>query len=80
MFPESGKVIVPFIEEIAITGRNFMVHFRNICVGYLDFEEVFPDEGNVDMQAAVLSYRTGAYAGLLCPDYVPLSDLERNPS
>jgi mannonate dehydratase len=76
MFPEPGKVIVPFIEEIASTGRIFMVHFRNIRGGYLDFEEVFPDEGDVDMHAAVLAYRRGGYAGPLCPDHVPLSDLD----
>ena len=33
--------------------KIFMVHFRNIRGGYLNFEEVFPDEGDVDMYSVI---------------------------
>jgi len=76
MFKEPGKAMIPVIEEFASTGRIFMVHFRNIRGGYLDFQEVFPDEGDVDMVEAIKAYQRGGYAGPLCPDHVPVSDLD----
>jgi len=76
MFRDPGKEMIPVIEEFAATGRIFMVHFRNIRGGYLDFQEVFPDEGDVDMFEALKAYQRGGYAGPLCPDHVPVSDLD----
>jgi mannonate dehydratase len=76
MFKEPARHMIPVIEEFASTGRIFMVHFRNIRGGYLDFQEVFPDEGDVDMLEAVKAYQRGGYAGPLCPDHVPVSDID----
>lgn len=76
MFREPAKVMGAVIEEFAATGRIFMVHFRNIRGGYLDFEEVFPDEGDVDMFEAIQAYQRGGYRGPLCPDHVPVSELD----
>jgi len=78
MFREPGRHMIPVIEEFASTGHIFMVHFRNIRGGYLDFQEVFPDEGDVDMFEAVKAYRRGGYKGPLCPDHVPVSALDEN--
>lgn len=76
MFKEPAKAMIPVIEEFASTGRIFMVHFRNIRGGYLDFQETFPDEGDVDMFEALKAYHRGGYAGPLCPDHVPMSELD----
>lgn len=76
MFTDPGTALIQLIEEMAATGRIFMVHFRNIRGGYLDFQEVFPDEGDVDMLQALRAYQRGGYAGPLCPDHVPLSPLD----
>lgn len=76
MFKDPGAAMIPVIEEFAATGRIFMVHFRNIRGGWLDFQEVFPDEGDVDMSQAIRAYQRGGYAGPLCPDHVPLSELD----
>lgn len=76
MFTQPALHMTAVIEEFARTGRIFMVHFRNIRGGYLDFQEVFPDEGDVDMFAALKAYQRGGYAGPLCPDHVPLSELD----
>ncbi|MFO1268947.1 MAG: mannonate dehydratase [Rubrivivax sp.] len=76
MFERPGVAMIPVIEEFASTGRIFMVHFRNIRGGYLDFQEVFPDEGDVDMHECILAYQRGGYAGPLCPDHVPVSELD----
>jgi len=56
--------------------RIFMVHFRNIKGGYLDFREALPDEGSVDMLQCIQAYRAAGYDGILCPDHVPLSDVD----
>ncbi|MEO7242757.1 MAG: mannonate dehydratase [Variovorax sp.] len=76
MFHKPGEAMIPVIEEFASTGRMFMVHFRNIRGGYLDFQEVFPDEGDVDMFEAIKAYQRGGYTGPLCPDHVPVSELD----
>lgn len=67
------------LEAIRLFGpmkKIFMVHFRNIRGGYLDFHETFPDDGSVDMPACIRAYRDVGYEGILCPDHVPLSDLD----
>ncbi len=76
MFREPGKAMIPVIEEFAASGRIFMVHFRNIRGGYLDFQETFPDEGDVDMFEAIKAYQRAGYKGPLCPDHVPMSELD----
>lgn len=76
MAPDPNAYVIRAIEEFA--PRIFMVHFRNIKGGYLDFAEVFPDEGDVDMNEAVHAYRRSGYKGILCPDHVPLSELDPN--
>ncbi|UUZ78566.1 mannonate dehydratase [Polaromonas sp. P1(28)-13] len=76
MAPEPHAYVIRAIEEFA--PRIFMVHFRNIKGGYLDFAEVFPDEGDVDMNEAIKAYQRAGYAGILCPDHVPLSELDPN--
>lgn len=68
--------VLAAIRRFGRLGKIFMVHFRNIRGGYLDFEEVYPDEGDVDMLAAARAYREVGYDGMLCPDHVPLSEVD----
>ncbi|MFI5013905.1 MAG: mannonate dehydratase [Hyphomicrobiales bacterium] len=70
------ETVLAAIREFGARKRIFMVHFRNIKGGYLDFRECFPDEGSVDMPACIRAYRAADYDGILCPDHVPLSDLD----
>jgi mannonate dehydratase len=56
--------------------RIFWVHFRNIRGGYLRFDEVMPDEGDVDMVRALQTYQAVGYDGVLVPDHVPNSALD----
>ena len=53
-----------------------MVHFRNIAGAYLDFDEVYPDNGVVNMHKAMRVYQEVGYHGMICPDHVPLSDVD----
>ncbi len=56
--------------------KIFMVHFRNIRGGYLNFEEVFPDEGDVDMYQCIKLYKELGYQGMILPDHVPHSTVD----
>jgi len=51
--------------------KIFWVHFRNIRGGFLKFDEVFPDEGTVDMIKAMRTYKAIGYTGTFVPDHVP---------
>ncbi|QDC10805.1 TIM barrel protein [Oceanicola sp. D3] len=76
MSTEGTDYVIRAIREFGPGGHIFMVHFRNIRGGHLDFHECFPDEGDVDMAACVRAYRDAGYSGILCPDHVPLSELD----
>ncbi|MDQ2079073.1 mannonate dehydratase [Xanthobacteraceae bacterium Astr-EGSB] len=76
MSSEPTALVLDAIRTFGPQQRIFMVHFRNINGGYLDFREAMPDEGSVDMAACIRAYRDVGYAGILCPDHVPLSDVD----
>lgn len=52
-------------------GKIFNVHFRNIVGGRGKFREAFPDEGDIDLYRALLTYHDVGYDGMLMPDHVP---------
>lgn len=76
MSPQPTEAVLQAIREFGPAGKIFMVHFRNIKGGYLDFREAMPDEGSVDMMKCIEAYRDAGYRGILCPDHVPLSDVD----
>lgn len=76
MSRDPNAYVLEAIRRIGARERIFMVHFRNIKGGYLDFSECFPDEGAVDMAACIRAYRELGYMGVLCPDHVPASELD----
>ncbi|MFO1247891.1 MAG: mannonate dehydratase [Alphaproteobacteria bacterium] len=52
--------------------KIFNVHFRNIRGHRGDFvAETFPDDGEIDMTAAMRTYREVGYDGMLMPDHIP---------
>ncbi len=57
-------------------GKIFMVHFRNIKGSYLHFDEVYPDNGDVNMHKALQVYQEVGYHGMICPDHVPTSAVD----
>ena len=61
-------------------GKIFNVHFRNIKGHRNDFTaECFPDDGDIDLGAAVRAYRDIGYDGMLMPDHVPTVASNPNP-
>ena len=73
MLENPGQEIFEVIRYFGERQKIFMVHFRNIRGGFLKFEEVYIDEGDVDMWEAMKVYKAVGYDGIFCPDHVPRS-------
>jgi mannonate dehydratase len=58
--------------------KIFNVHFRNIRGGFLNFQETFPDNGDVDFIQAIKTYKEVGYDGMLMPDHVPRIEGDTN--
>lgn len=71
MLDDPGAEIADVIRWFGSRDKIFNVHFRNIKGRKLDFMEVFPDEGDMDMFAALKVYAEVGYKYMLMPDHVP---------
>src|ERR1051325_9091212 len=71
MLQRPGEEIYDVIRYFGTRKKIFNVHFRNIRGGFLNFQETFIDDGDVDMLRAVRTYKEGGYDGMLMPDPVP---------
>ncbi|HSW50658.1 MAG TPA: mannonate dehydratase, partial [Bryobacteraceae bacterium] len=71
MLKDPAKEIYDVIRYFGSRRKIFNVHFRNIKGGFLDFQEVFPDNGDVDMLRAMRVYKEVGYDGMMMPDHVP---------
>jgi mannonate dehydratase len=72
MLKDPNREIHDVIRYFGSRKKIFNVHFRNIHGGFLDFQETFPDAGDVDMLAALRTYKEVGYEGMLMPDHVPV--------
>mgnify|MGYP001294818258 CR=1 FL=1 len=71
MLDDPGAEIVDVIRWFGERGKLFNVHFRNIKGRKLDFMEVFPEEGSMDMWQSIQAYKEVGYPYMLMPDHVP---------
>jgi mannonate dehydratase len=71
MLQNPGEEIYDVIRYFGSRRKIFNVHFRNIRGHRDDFQEVFPDEGDVDFVKAIQVYKEVGYPYLLMPDHVP---------
>jgi mannonate dehydratase len=71
MLEKPGEQIYDVIRWFGSRGKIFNVHFRNIKGRFLDFQETFPDDGDVDMPRALRVYKEVGYDGMIMPDHVP---------
>jgi mannonate dehydratase len=72
MLQDPNREIADVIRYFGSRKKIFNVHFRNIHGRVLDFQETFPDCGDVDMLACLRVYKEVGYAGMLMPDHVPM--------
>lgn len=59
------------IEQYASQGRISYVHFRNVVGKVPCYQEVFVDEGDIDMIKALKIFKKYNFDGLLIPDHTP---------
>jgi len=71
MLKKPGEEIFDVIRYFGSRGKIFNVHFRNIRGGFLNFQETFIDDGDVDMLKAMRVYKEVGFAGMMMPDHVP---------
>ena len=71
MLKKPGEEVFDVIRYFGTRKKIFNVHFRNIRGGFLDFQETFIDDGDVDMLKAMRVYKEVGYGGMMMPDHVP---------
>jgi mannonate dehydratase len=71
MLENPGKEIYDIIRYFGTRRKIFNVHFRNIKGRFLNFQETFPDDGDVNMVQAMRAYKEVGYDGMIMPDHVP---------
>jgi len=74
MLEDPGREICDVIRYFGTRRKIFNVHFRNIRGRFLNFQETFPDDGDVNMIQAMRVYKDVGYDGMIMPDHVPKID------
>jgi mannonate dehydratase len=67
----AGSDVIDAIRRIGGQGKVFFAHFRNPRGKVPAFEEVFPDEGDIDMVAAVRAWKEVGFDGVIRIDHCP---------
>ena len=60
--------------------KLFNIHYRNIRGGLYRFQEVWPDEGDVDMHEVARTLRDVGYEYMLMPDHAPSHPDDQAPA
>lgn len=71
MLQNPGTEIFDVIRYFGERRKIFNVHFRNIRGRFLNFQETFPDDGDVNMIQAMRVYKEVGYDGMIMPDHAP---------
>ncbi len=71
MLQDPRREIHGIIHEFGQRKKIFNIHFRNIRGRRDDFQEVYPDEGDMDMLDVALTLVEVGYEFMLMPDHVP---------
>ena len=63
--------ILPIIKWVGERNQIFNVHLRNIKGGWNNFQEVYPDNGDMDFVQVVRALRDVGYDEMVMPDHIP---------
>ena len=66
-----GVNVYEAIREMATKNKIVFVHFRNVRGCLPSFQEVFLDEGDIDMHRAMAIYRDAGFNGPFMMDHTP---------
>ena len=71
MLRDPGREIFDVIRYFGERNKIFNIHFRNIRGGRNNFQEVYPDEGDMNMFHVMRALKEVDYAHLVMPDHMP---------
>jgi mannonate dehydratase len=74
MMQDPAREIHDAIRYFGERKKIFNIHFRNIRGRRDAFQEVFPDEGDLDMVAALRTLKDVGYSYMVMPDHMPRHD------
>src|SRR5262245_13207571 len=74
MLQDPRREIHDVIRYFGESGAIFNIHFRNIRGRRDSFQEVFPDEGDMDMLAVMRTLKEVGYSHMVMPDHMPRHD------
>ncbi len=63
--------IIPIIKWVGDRKQIFNIHLRNIKGGWNNFQEVYPDNGDMDFAKIITALRDVGYDGMVMPDHIP---------
>lgn len=63
--------ILPIIKWVGERKQIFNIHLRNIKGGWNNFQEVYPDNGDMDFAEIIRALRDVEYDGMVMPDHIP---------
>ena len=63
--------ILPIIKWVGKRKQIFNVHLRNIIGGFGNFQEVYPDNGDMDLFQVIRALRDVGYDSMVMPDHIP---------
>jgi mannonate dehydratase len=71
MLRDPKRGIHDVIRYFGERGKIFNIHFRNIRGRRDEFQETFPDEGDMDMVAVMRTLKQVGYSFMVMPDHLP---------
>lgn len=69
---EAEKPIYDYLERYMAQDKISYVHFRNVKGKVPCYDEVFVDEGDIDMMRVLKQLKRGGFDGVLIPDHTPM--------
>lgn len=66
--------IFPILEWLGERDQIFNIHLRNIKGGWNNFQEVYPDNGDMNFVRVMRTLRDVGFDGMVMPDHVPRHD------
>ncbi len=66
-----GTEVLPIVQYLGERGKIYQIHMRNIRGGLDHFDEVYPDEGEMDFFKIMRILRDVQFNGSICPDHMP---------
>ena len=74
-----GEELYDIVRYFGERKKIFNIHFRNIRGGLHNFQEVWPDEGDVDMYRVAKTLKEVGYPYMLMPDHAPSHPDDKAP-